>query len=121
MRGHDAKCSVHLLGGCTNQEACTLEKPTTLCHTSQLLLQHLGRPLSLLHVGLLSSHKSSVLAALRCVNSVNAVHACMGCAARNHVQCDGGATARSANLGLVRPPPICSWSSTCMLSTAQSP
>ncbi len=115
------KGCVHLLGGCTDQGVRPLETPPRLGLVSQLLLPRLGRPLPLLRAGRLPGHVSTVPAALRCVDSVDAVRAGVGCAASAHVQCDGGAAALGANLGLVQPPPICTWSSTCMLSTAQSP
>ena len=115
------KDCVHLLGGCTNQGLRPLGMPPRLCLMSQLLLLCLGKLLSLLHAGFLPSHVSTVPAALRCVDSVNTVCAGVGWAASSHVQCDGGAAALGAKLGLVQPPPVCTWSSTCMLSTAQSP
>ena len=112
---------VQLLGACTDQRVCLLESPPGLCLMSQLLLPRLGRPLPLLRAGRLPGHVSAVPAALCCVDPVNTVCAGVGCAPSAHVQCDGGAAAQGANLGLVQPPPICTWSSTCMLSTAQSP
>ena len=115
------KGRVHLLGGCTDQGVCPLETPPRLGLVLQLLPPRLGRPLPLLRAGFLPSHVSAVPAALRCVDSVDAVCAGVGCAASAHVQCDGGAAALGAKLGLVQPPLVCTWSSTCMLSMAQSP